>query len=369
MRKTRVLIVDDSAVIRRLLTDILSADPEVEVLGTAPNAAVAIAKIQQAMPDVVTLDVEMPEVSGLALLAQIRKMAPRLPVIMFSSLTQRAASTTLEALALGAADYVTKPTGTGSREASIEQVRAQLLPKIKALGRPAESGAARTNLAGLVQNPPVTIARRRSQRVDVLTIGCSTGGPNALAALFRDFPANFPVPVLIVQHMPPLFTELLAQRLSATCKPHFHEAREGEEISAGGVWIAPGDYHMRVVREADRLKLTLNRDPPENSCRPSADVLFRSVAAAYGANTLAVVLTGMGQDGLHGSEAIAAAGGQIVVQDEPTSVVWGMPGFVARAGLAEKILPLGDLAAEIFLRTRGGRPVNAAALAERHHVG
>jgi two-component system, chemotaxis family, protein-glutamate methylesterase/glutaminase len=370
MRRTRVLVVDDSSVIRRLLTDILSADPQIEVVGTAPNATLALAKIQQSMPDVVTLDVEMPDVNGLELLVQIRKLAPKLAVIMFSALTQRAAATTLEALALGATDYVTKPAGTGSREASIEQVRRELLPKIKILGRVPGAGATPVATSEVKLTRPPTTAPRRSERLEVVAVGSSTGGPNALAALFQEIPANLPVPVVIVQHMPPLFTEMLATRLGATCKLRFREAHDGDELGPGGVWIAPGDHHMRVVREGNKVKVALNREPPENSCRPAVDVLFRSVAATFGAHSLAVVLTGMGQDGLRGCESIRAAGGQIIVQDEATSVVWGMPGYVARAGMAEKILPLGDIAAELLRRAVGATvPTFASPSMESHHAG
>jgi two-component system, chemotaxis family, protein-glutamate methylesterase/glutaminase len=370
MRRTRVLVVDDSTVIRRLLTDILSADPQIEVVGTAPNATVALAKIQQSMPDVVTLDVEMPDVNGLELLAQIRKLAPKVAVIMFSSLTQRAAATTLEALALGAADYVTKPSGTGSREASVEQVRTELLPKIRTLGRLPDPGALSVPVSEGKLTRPLTTAPRRSGRVDVVAIGSSTGGPNALATLFQAIPANLPVPVLIVQHMPPVFTELLATRLAATCKPRFREAHEGDELSPGGVWIAPGDHHMRLVRNGKSVKVALDREPPENSCRPAVDVLFRSVAATFGAHSLAVVLTGMGQDGLRGCEALRAAGGQIIVQDEATSVVWGMPGYVARAGMAERILPLEEIAGDILRRVPCATvPPFASSSMENHHAG
>jgi two-component system chemotaxis response regulator CheB len=365
--KTRVLVVDDSAVIRRMLGDILTADPDIELAGTAANATLALAKIQQERPDVVTLDVEMPDVSGLELLVQIRKLDPRLPVIMFSSLTQRAAATTLEALSLGATDYVTKPSGTGSREASIEMVRAQLLPKIKALAR---RGTAPRTAVAATEKPykPANPARKR-ERVDLVAIGSSTGGPNALAELFRGIPANFPVPIVVVQHMPPVFTALLAQRLTSTCPLTFHEARDGERLVPGHVWIAPGDFHMPIRRDGTAMKIGLNQQASENSCRPSVDVLFRSVAAVNSANTLAVMLTGMGSDGLQGCELIHAAGGQIVVQDEASSVVWGMPGFVAKAGLADRVLPLTEMAGEMMQRTARRETAGPAAQSGVRHVG
>lgn len=349
MDKARVLVVDDSAVIRRLLSDILKADPQIELIGAAPNASIALARIKEDKPNVVTLDVEMPEVSGLELLAQIRKVAPRLPVIMFSSLTQRAAATTLEALALGASDYVTKPTGSGSREASMQQVREQLLPKIKSLAR--RTSIATPPAAVAPRKPNAAKAARRKERVDLVAIGSSTGGPNALADLIREIPAAFPVPIVIVQHMPPVFTQLLAERLQSTGSLKCHEAKDGDTLKPGGIWIAPGDWHMSLRRDGAQIRASLNQGEPENSCRPAVDVLFRSVASLYGAHTLAVMLTGMGQDGLIGCEHISEAGGQIIAQDEASSVIWGMPGAVARAGLADLVLPLDEIAAELIQRT------------------
>jgi two-component system chemotaxis response regulator CheB len=187
----------------------------------------------------------------------------------------------------------------------------------------------------------------------VVAIASSTGGPNALADIFARLPADFPVPIVLVQHMPPMFTRLLAERLSAQFPIRVHEGASGSVLEPGHAWVAPGDHHMIVVRNALSVRLLLHQDPPENSCRPAADVLLRSVAQAYGAHSLAVVLTGMGQDGLRGCEAIKAAGGQILAQDEATSVVWGMPGYVARAGLAERVLPLSLIADEILRRVRG----------------
>jgi two-component system chemotaxis response regulator CheB len=357
----RVLVVDDSAVVRRLLADILTADPQIQLVGTAANASMALAKVEEASPDVVTLDVEMPEVSGLEILAQIRKLRPQLPVIMFSSLTQRAAVTTLEALSLGASDYVTKPSGT-TREQAMEQVRAQLLPKIKALGR--RRALAPSGISGAA---PRAIRSATRERIDVVAIGASTGGPNALTLLLKEFPVNWGVPVVIVQHMPILFTKFLAERLTASCRIKVHEAADGDVLAAGHAYVAPGDSHMTLRREGKSVQVALNQDAPENSCRPAVDVLLRSVASVYGANSLTVILTGMGQDGLRGCEELHRAGGQILVQDEASSVVWGMPGAVSRAGLADKVLPLANLGAEIMQRAR---PISSrAAGAGLHHVG
>ncbi|HKQ70066.1 MAG TPA: chemotaxis response regulator protein-glutamate methylesterase [Polyangiaceae bacterium] len=354
MPKIRVLIVDDSVVIRRLLTEILSAEQDFEVVGGAANASLALAKIEQSTPDIVILDVEMPEMSGLDLLTEIAKRGHKLRVIMFSSLTQRAAATTLEALARGAADYVTKPSGTGSREASVDLVRSQLVPKIRALAP--SSYDRRTTGSNRMSVAPGERAFKGAP-FGVVAVGSSTGGPNALAELFRLVPATFELPIVIVQHMPPLFTRLLAERLTESCPLQFREASAGDVLEPGRAFIAPGDHHLRVVREGARVKLALDQGPQENSCRPAVDVLFRSIADVFAEKTLAIVLTGMGQDGLRGAELIRARGGRILVQDEASSVVWGMPGFIARAGLADAALPLPELAAELI---RHGQRIRAS---------
>jgi two-component system, chemotaxis family, protein-glutamate methylesterase/glutaminase len=348
MRKTRVLIVDDSALIRRLISDILSAAPDIDVVAAVGNATLALSRIEQGSIDVVTLDVEMPGMNGVELLREIRKVAPRLPVIMFSSLTHKTAATTLEALASGATDYVAKPSGTGSFEASSQQVKNELLPKIRGLAPAA--GDSQTMAKPLPPARPSRPPPAARAVLDVLVVGSSTGGPNALAELFREIPATFPLPVLIAQHMPPLFTRLLAERLTASCPMSFEEGRQGAVLEAGKAWIAPGDHHMRVVRKGTQALLSLDKEAPENSCRPAVDPLFRSASEVFGSRVLAVILTGMGQDGLKGSERLRAHGAQILAQDEQSSVVWGMPGFVVKAGLADATLPLIELGAEILRR-------------------
>jgi two-component system chemotaxis response regulator CheB len=367
MAKIRVLVVDDAAVFRRLVANELGSDPALEVAGAAANGRIALQMMRQVNPDVVILDVEMPEMDGLATLAELRKTYRRLPVIMFSALTERGAAATLDALALGATDYFTKPANAGGLDASLEVIRDQLIPKIKALcGRAGVGGqepAASEQKQGVVagESRPWTPARGvqaprqtgiRPGPVQVLAIGASTGGPNALADVFRRLPADFPVPMVIVQHMPPMFTRLLAERLSAEFPIHVHEGSSGAVLQPGHAWIAPGDYHMMVVRDGLRVRTVVHQDPPENSCRPAVDVLLRSVAQAFGANSLTVILTGMGQDGLRGCEAVHEVGGQILVQDEASSVVWGMPGHVARAGLADRILPLSLISDEILRRVQ-----------------
>jgi two-component system chemotaxis response regulator CheB len=361
MGKIRVLIVDDAVVVRRMVSDVVTADPALEVAGIAPNGRIALARIPQCNPDVITLDMEMPEMDGLATLAAIRKEYPRLPVIMFSTLTQRGASSTIDALSLGANDYVTKPANVGSVTEALQCLREQLVPKIKLWctgttqheSMPLRPGASFTYLPATANGKTATAV------VDVLAIGVSTGGPNALAALLPGLPADLPIPILIVQHMPPLFTKLLAERLSSQSALRVSEAVPGEEVCPGHVYVAPGNYHMVVVKEGQRKRIQTNQAPQENSCRPAVDVLFRSVAKVYGAGALGVILTGMGQDGLRGCESIREGGGQVLAQDEASSVVWGMPGYVTRAGLAEKVLPLNQIGAEIVGRVRKGRTGNA----------
>ena len=356
MRKIRVLVVDDSVVIRRLLTDVLSQDPEIELAGTAPNGRIALAKLPQLTPDLVTLDIEMPELDGLGTLPEIRKLYPRLPVIMFSTLTERGASATFDALSLGASDYVTKPANVGSVAAAIQNVREQLIPKIKALcATPTMPPASRsTSVAASSTIVPRPI-NRLPQRCDLVVIGSSTGGPQALQAVLKDLPASFPVPIVVVQHMPPIFTHHLANRLNQECPLTVREAAQGDIVRAGEVLIAPGNYHLELRRGARDVSVVLTQAPPENSCRPAVDVLFRSAAQLFGAHTAAVVLTGMGQDGRRGAEQIVRAGGHVVAQDEATSVVWGMPRAVAEAGLARQVLPLGSIAQDLLRNVAVGR--------------
>jgi two-component system, chemotaxis family, protein-glutamate methylesterase/glutaminase len=355
MKKIRVLTVDDSVVIRRMLNDILSQDPDIEVAGYATNGRLALAKIPQVNPDLITLDIEMPELDGLETLTELRKTYPKLPVIMFSTLTERGAEATIEALSRGATDYVAKPANVGSVAAGIQNVKEQLIPKIKALcpltepvrlARP--SRPLRTGLSA----PPT----HKPHRIDLVVIGSSTGGPQALTTVLKALSADFPVPIVIVQHMPPLFTRNLANRLNQECQLQVQEAAGGEALEPGQVFIAPGDYHLELRREGTSVKTVLHQGPPENSCRPAVDVLFRSAANIYGLGCLGVVLTGMGQDGLRGAEQIVHVGGTLVGQDEATSVVWGMPRAVCESGLTHFVLPLGSIADQITrLATLGRR--------------
>ena len=365
MRRIRVLVVDDAVVVRKILSDILAADPDIEVVGTAASGTIALQKLPQLTPDVVTLDVEMPGLTGIETVREIRKRYPMLPVIMFSTLTERGAAATIDALAAGATDYVTKPANVGSVAAGMQAVRESIIPRIKSLcGR--ACGIEPSGVTSRPERPAAPrLPRPATSRIDVLAIGTSTGGPNALNAVLPHLPADLPVPVVIVQHMPAVFTKLLADRLSARCPFPVVEATHGELISPGRVWIAPGDHHMLVKQSGTSVRIELNQDPPENSCRPAVDPLFRSVARVYGDRTLAVVLTGMGYDGRRGAEAVHEAGGRILAQDQATSVVWGMPGAVADAGIADALVPLDQMAPEIGRHIRAQRPALVAAQARR----
>jgi two-component system chemotaxis response regulator CheB len=357
MRAIRILVVDDSVVIRKVLAEALATDASIEVAGTAADGNIALAKIPQVNPDLVTLDVEMPGKSGVETLVEIRKLYPKLPVIMFSTLTERGAAVTLDALSLGASDYVTKPSNSVSLEQTRAKIQAELIPKIKELCRKV-TGQPQFGMPPAKGAAPRIAAPRigPAARVDVLAVGTSTGGPNALAAVLPGLAKEFPVPIVIVQHMPPVFTRLLAERLNKQSKVEIREGEEGGLLKAGLGWIAPGDFHMKVWRnEGKAVQLRMGQEPPENSCRPAVDVLFRSVAQTYGPHVLAVVLTGMGSDGVRGSEEIKAAGGQVIVQDEESSVVWGMPGQTAAAGWADGIFPLAEIAGEIERRVQASR--------------
>ena len=356
MAPIRVLIVDDSVVIRKIVAEGLKTDLDIEVAGTAADGSIALAKIPLLNPDLITLDIEMPVMTGLQTLVEIRKLYPKLPVIMFSTLTERGAAITLDALALGASDYATKPSNTASLEVTRERILQELAPKIKGLCNrwrskedSAKSSFANKSLPpGLRKMPAIS----PSGRVDVVAIGASTGGPNALSTVLPQIAKDFPVPIVIVQHMPPLFTRMLAERLQKQCAIRVQEGVAGESLKAGEAWIAPGAFHMKVTGDREAVKLEMSQEAPENACRPAVDVLFRSIASVYGANALAVVLTGMGSDGVRGAQLLKKAGAEVLVQDEASSVVWGMPGQVAAAGYADAIYPLESIAGQVERRVK-----------------
>lgn len=342
MARIRVLVVDDSVVARKLIAGLLASDPGVEMVGYAANGRLALQRIEQLRPDVVLLDVEMPEMDGLATLRAIRTQWPGLAVLMLSRATQRGTTTTLEALALGASGYVPKPVEGG--ETGLAFVATSLLASVRRVaGFTAAPGA--LPALGLSRHP-----------VEAVVVGVSTGGPSALADLVAGLPNDLPVPLLIVQHIPATFIRVLAQRLNALGTVRVVEAADGAVAQPGTAYLCPGERHLVLERAAADLVLRLTDSAPENSCRPSVDVLFRSAAAILGAGTLAIVLTGMGADGLRGATAIREQGGTILAQDEATSVVWGMPGAVTQAGLADATLPLGEIAAAIVRRVRRARP-------------
>jgi two-component system, chemotaxis family, protein-glutamate methylesterase/glutaminase len=351
-RRTRILIVDDSVVMRSLLRMVAAADAGLEVAGTAANGETALSAIETLRPDLVLLDVEMPVMDGLATLRKLRARGHKMPVIMCSSLTQRGAKVTIEALACGASDYVAKPAGQTGRDAALRELSQQLIPKIQALASQPPPVFPSASCFPLM--PPTAQYSRAQPAASspvALAIGVSTGGPAALDLLLPSLPSTFPLPVLIVQHMPELFTRLFAERLNARCLLRVREAVEGDAVRPGTIYIAKGNWHMEVLapsRIGSPATLHLSQGPLVNHCRPAVDVLFRSVAAVYGAGSLAVVLTGMGSDGMAGCRVIRDNGGSVLAQDQASSTVWGMPGAVATAGLAQKVLPLNAIAAEIL---------------------
>jgi len=337
-RTVRVLLVDDSAVMRSLLRMVLDPQPSIEIVASAASGQEALAAFDRLHPSLVLLDIEMPGVNGLEVLSSIRSRDRRVPVIMCSTLTWRGARITIEALARGATDYVTKPAAQNNAAQGIKTLGSELIPKILALFPP-QTAPSLPPAAPLSPPPSLSLPPK------LIVVGVSTGGPAALETLLPQFPASFPLPILIVQHMPQLFTGLLAERLNSLCALRVREAVPDTRPEPGVVDIARGDWHLEMGRD---MHLRLNQDPPENFCRPSVDVLFRSAASACSGRLLGVILTGMGSDGLAGSRAIRSAGGAIIAQDSATSVIWGMPGAVANAGLANKILPLDAIPGEIL---------------------
>jgi len=348
-QRIRVLVVDDSVVIRRLVCHALEEEPAVEVVGAAGNGAIALDRVAQTNPDVITLDIEMPEMDGLEMLRRLRQQHPAVRVVMFSTMTERGAAATLEALSLGADDYVTKASNAGSLDISLANLRHELVPKIRQFFDFATSPRIEPP-APRAASGPVVVSPRMNGAVQALAIGVSTGGPVALGSIVPQIPPDFPAPVFIVQHMPPLFTRFLAERLDTLTELTVKEAAGGETPLPGEIYVAPGDYHMKVISAAGALQIVLDQSPPQNSCRPAVDALFASLAQACGGNVLAAVLTGMGQDGLRGSQRLRALGAYVVAQDEATSVVWGMPGALVHAGAADEVRPLDQIIPAIMRR-------------------
>lgn len=338
--RIRVLVVDDSALMRKLLTEFLQRDPQLEVIGSAPDPFVARDKIKQLAPDVLTLDVEMPRMDGLTFLENLMRLRP-MPVVMVSSLTERGAETTLQALELGAVDFVTKPKL--DLEAGIRQYADELTAKIKAAAK------ARVRTIDRAGGRPVAPPPRRLLRTTekIIAIGASTGGTEAIKDVLAGMPADAPA-ILIAQHIPAAFSAPFAARMDRCASMRVCEARDGQQIVPGHAYIAPGDWHLELARDGARYVCRLNQKAPENRHRPSVDVLFKSVAAQAGANAVGAILTGMGEDGARGLLDMRGAGAHTLAQDEASSVVWGMPGAAVKLGATEQVLPLDRVAAQLL---------------------
>lgn len=349
MRKIRVLVIDDAVVIRHLLSEVINKDDELEVSGVAANGKIALRKLPQVVPDIITLDIEMPELDGIETLKEIRKTDKKTPVIMLSSLTKSGAEKTFEALAAGATDYLPKPVDNGDFTQTMEQLAQQLIPRIKA-HFPNKITPPSTHRRFKKTNRENSSKAKQTASPEIICIGCSTGGPNALESIISKLQNPLPVPTVIVQHMPPVFTKTLAERLNKKSANTIYEASHNQLLKPGCTYIAPGGKHMELRKDASGTYIHLNEKSPENSCRPSVDPLFRSTAEIYGAHVLGIILTGMGQDGLRGCEAISDAGGTIIVQDQESCIVWGMPRAVSESGLANSIVPLDKIPQEILDR-------------------
>jgi two-component system, chemotaxis family, protein-glutamate methylesterase/glutaminase len=388
-RPLRILAADDSAVMRGIMWKLFqmhaedrSSDlPRMELCGVAQDGVDCLDSVKRLAPDVLVLDLEMPRLNGLDVLHRLRVENPGLPVIMCSSYTEHGARSTLEALASGASDYVTKPAEQRDFASAMLSLSRQLLPRIAALAK----GARRRKVSADKEATPDKMQTTRSSEatpkialpVEIVVIGLSTGGPSALEQLLPKLPADFAVPILIVQHMPKLFTGALAERLDKICKLHVREAYENAIIRPGTVWLAPGDAHMEIgpsnglMEKQDESvagrnsRVRLHQREPLNHCKPAVDYLFFSAARMFGASAMALVMTGMGADGLDGARAVHARGGVVLAQDEASSAVWGMPGKVTKAGIAAATLPLGAIAESLNTRVNTGRltKVNAVPYA------
>lgn len=337
-RQIQVLIVDDSAVVRGLLARALETDPEITISGTAVHGALALSWMRKHPVDVVILDVEMPVMDGLTALGHIQNEFPNVRVVMASGLTYQGAETTVKALALalGAAGCIAKPAA-GSMAESIQKLVAEMVPLVKALGKSWKPSSGKT------APRPLGITKTKVAP-KILVIGASTSGPRALSEVLTGLPQDFRLPILIVQHMPPLFTPMLAKHIGQDTGRPCQEAVHGQPIERNHTYVAPGDFHVAVEKRGDRMVTVLNQAEPEHFCRPSVNPLFRSAAEWYGKSVLGVMLTGMGEDGIEGTRLLVERGGTMIVQDEATSVVWGMPAAVVREDLAHQVLPLSQIA-------------------------
>ena len=366
----RVMVVDDSAVVRGLITRMLESEAGIEVVASVANGQAAVSALPRHEIDGVILDIEMPVMDGLTALPELLKHDPGLNIIMASTLTAHNAEVSLRAMQVGAADYIPKPT-TSREIGGASEFRRDQIAKVRNLATPRGTAApaaapsttpgAATRRPAVHVQPPAAIARRPvllrrpgPKAAEVIAFASSTGGPQALFAFLCGIKPDIGLPILITQHMPPTFTMILAQHISRMSGWRAEEARNGETISAGRIYVAPGDYHMVVQQIGPARTIRLNQGPKENFCRPAADPMLRSIANAYGGHVLAVVLTGMGHDGRDGCKAVVVAGGTVIAQDEPSSVVWGMPGAAALAGLCSAVLPLDELAPHLLTHLRRG---------------
>jgi two-component system chemotaxis response regulator CheB len=370
----RVLVADDSTLFRKIMVEVLASLPDVEIVGQAPNGRIAVQKALELQPDLLTLDMEMPELDGLAVLEALKGSKASLSIIVVSALTQQGGRLTIQALQKGAFDFITKPD-TASAAESRAALAAALAPRVRALAlrlgvRGILRGGGQANVPGsgapgnaASPPPPASaldgIGERMnrlagSRRPELLLIGVSTGGPDALTQLLPALPGKLGMPVLIVQHMPPIFTLSLAENLAGKCALKVCEASDGEPALANTVYIAPGGRHMRLVAGANGVKtIQITDDPPENNCRPAVDYLFRSVSLHFPGKAMAVILTGMGSDGTLGLRLLKRHGCPVLAQDEASSVVWGMPKAAIDAGVVDAVLPLESLAVRISALAQG----------------
>jgi len=366
-RAIRVLAADDSAMMRSALIktfEVQARDsrtqlPAMELCGVVRDGLAALEAVERLAPDVLLLDLTMPRLDGMGVLLQLRAKGLALPVLLCSSSTEQGARETLEALSLGALDYVTKPAQQSDAASALTMLQSEVMPRIAALVHGDRVRPAIKSLQSLTLS-----STRTDAPVDVVVIAASTGGPSALEIVLRTLPTTFAAPILIVQHMPRLFTRALAARLERICTLSVHHAEDGEMLRPGVVYLAPGDSHMEVSGWKGRGVISLHQAQPLHGCRPAADFLFLSAARTFGCGTLGVVLTGMGTDGLEGSLAVRAVGGSVLAQDEASSAIWGMPGRVVAAGLANAVLPIGRISAALMERTLSR---SAASNDNMHH--
>jgi len=384
----QVMIVDDSAFIRGAIARAIESDPCLSVAVSVSNGEQAVRSLQREPVDVIVLDIEMPVMDGLTALPKLKEIDGAVQIIMASTLTQKNAEISLRAMSLGATDYIPKPSSS-HEVIGADDFRRELVEKIKALGALARrsgvresrvrerlpsspkavvspsSSQGRSSQQSVIQKPlplppygekrDIILRKDPINAPNIVAIGSSTGGPQALFKVIKDMGTNLPQPIVITQHMPPAFTAILAEHISNQCGVLCTEAKEGDVLSAGHYYVAPGDFHMLIESKSTGPTVKLVKDPPENFCRPSVDPMLRSVSAIYGRNVLVVILTGMGQDGTRGSDVVVKAGGSVIAQDEATSVVWGMPGAVASTGLCTAVLPVGEIGGfvrQTAMRTR-----------------